>query len=212
MKKNKTKKRRILKKRGGNILGSGTDGCIVDSIECDEFNTENGYVAKILYPTEERKFNGEINDKLAVLDPENLRFNRYYIVDKKTCTEKPEFKEDAEKCTTLAKFHDKHLSSSKSSSSRHKRRKQKILFQRRLEPLKTDEMTKSQYRHLKKSIEILHENDISHGDLLGNVMMHPETKLPVIIDWETAKLFDEMDKSVDRTAFFHTERFRIKKN
>ena len=65
-------------------------------------------------------------------------------------------------------------------------------------------MTKSQYRYLRESLEILHKNNISHGDLPTNVMIDSNTNMPVIIDWEEAKMnADKIDKQIDMNAFLY---------
>jgi tRNA A-37 threonylcarbamoyl transferase component Bud32 len=70
-------------------------------------------------------------------------------------------------------------------------------------------MTKIQYRYLRDSLNLLHDNNISHGDLPGNVMLQ-SNNMPVIIDWEDAKLeADIIDKQIDTTAFLN--HFRVKK-
>jgi len=47
-------------------------------------------------------------------------------------------------------------------------------------------LTKAQYRHLRAAVELLTRLGISHNDLPGNVMLHPRTNLPVIIDFAQA--------------------------
>lgn len=69
-------------------------------------------------------------------------------------------------------------------------------------PLNSQQMTKAQYRYLRKSLEILHKNNISHGDLPENVMIDPADHLPRIIDWENATTgCDTADKIIDYNAF-----------
>ena len=64
-------------------------------------------------------------------------------------------------------------------------------------------MTKAQYRYLRDSLQILHNNNISHGDLPTNVMMNPINNMPIIIDWEEAKMdADDLDKQIDMNGFF----------
>ena len=74
-----------------------------------------------------------------------------------------------------------------------------------LEPLKDPKkMSKIQYRYLKKSMELLRENHISHGDLPGNVMINPIDNLPRIIDWEHANInTDKINLDIDYNAFFN---------
>ena len=52
----------MRKKNGGNILGFGKDGCIIDSISCGDFSKKNGYVAKFLY--NDKQINNELKNKL----------------------------------------------------------------------------------------------------------------------------------------------------
>lgn len=63
---------------------------------------------------------------------------------------------------------------------------------------------------MRDSIDILHDKNISHGDLPNNVMLHPYIGMPVIIDWEEAKVnADSLDKEIDRIAFLN--HFKITK-
>ena len=49
-------------------------------------------------------------------------------------------------------------------------------------------LTRQQYRHLAKSLRLLNDNDIIHGDLVDNVMLDAKTNLPVIIDFDEARV------------------------
>ena len=179
------------KEKGGTILGSGMDGCVIDSISCNEFSKENGYVAKIV--NDEATINKELHEKLAEMDPENKRFNRYYF-PKDSCVIDLEKNEDYLSCLKKGiPFEKKH-----------------IVFEKFLLPLDNDQMTKKQYRYLRDSLQILHENNISHGDLPNNVMVDPEDDLPRIIDWDRSQLnAEDLDKQMDYSAFMHF--FRTKK-
>ena len=72
---NKTKKN--LKKKGGTIIGKGKDGFIIDTLSYDDYNKDNGYVAKIF--KQGIHVNKELNDKLKEIDPEGNRFLQYII-------------------------------------------------------------------------------------------------------------------------------------
>lgn len=186
-----TRKKRTIKKRakkktrkikGGTILGKGKDGCIIDSIS---YNDSNDYVAKLIY--EGTSINQELNDKLAEIDPENKHFNRYFI-SKDVNLDNPDFI----KCSQEKPVNKKY-----------------VLFQKLLIPLNETKMTKEQYRYLRNSLDILHKNNISHGDLPGNVMLDPKDNMPRIIDWEESKLnADDLDKRIDRNAFSY---FKVSK-
>ena len=39
-----------------------------------------------------------------------------------------------------------------------------VVFIKKLIPIDTTKLTRNQYRYLRKSLEILHQNNISHGD------------------------------------------------
>jgi tRNA A-37 threonylcarbamoyl transferase component Bud32 len=61
---------------------------------------------------------------------------------------------------------------------------ERILITKLLHPIiDNKKLTKTQYRYLRKSLEILRDNGIHHGDLPDNVMLNPDTNLPIIIDW-----------------------------
>jgi hypothetical protein len=181
----RTRKRIYTKyKRGGNVLGTGASGCVVDSLSCGKLSRENGYVAKIL--NQNVYINIPLQNKLAEIDPDNKRFNRYYKDD--TCeivgiTNNADIKACLQKGL---KLNDTN-----------------IVFQRYLLPLQPSQtqkqnLSKSQYRYLRESLDILRENKILHNDLPDNVMIDPDDNMPRIIDWDNAtfsdnKSFDMMD-------------------
>jgi len=178
---NKGKNKTI--KREPTLLGVGKDGCIMDSISCGRFSKESGYVSKFLFNN--KKINIELNNKLEELDPMNERFNRYYIPDIETCIETDSYKAEYRKCSESGEISTNNM-----------------VFQKRLEPL--NGMTKKQYRYLRDSLQILHKNGISHGDLPNNVMLDPDDMLPRIIDWEESKFpADTLDKKIDFDAFLY---------
>ena len=86
---------------------------------------------------------------------------------------------------------------------------EEVVFMRKLKPLDTTKMTRKQYRYLRDSIDLLHKNGISHGDLPGNVMVSDDD-LPRIIDWETSRLNDEIAIGIDKNAFYSTQ-FKVEK-
>jgi serine/threonine protein kinase len=189
---NKNKKTKKRSQRSGTLLGSGMDGCIIDSISCNDFSKEYGYVAKII--NDEATINKELHEKLAEIDPENKRFNRYYFPDFNSCVIDLENNEDYLACIKKGI----HLE------------KKQIVFEKFLLPLDNYQMTKKQYRYLRDSLQILHENNISHGDLPNNVMVDPDDDLPRIIDWDRSQLNSEpIYKQMDYSAFIHF--FRTKK-
>jgi tRNA A-37 threonylcarbamoyl transferase component Bud32 len=122
-----------------------------------------------------------------MLDPNNERYNRYYLPeDLSKCIKSEDYKNDIKQCL----------------SKGHKINKSNIVFQRMLEPLDLEILTRKQYRYLRDSLELLHANGITHGDLPSNIMLHPGTNMPIIIDWENAKLnSDNLDKQIDTHAF-----------
>ena len=83
---------------------------------------------------------------------------------------------------------------------------------KKLNPINTRELNKQQYRYLRESLQILHDNNISHGDLIDNVMVDLNNN-PIIIDWENAKLnADYIDKKIDNDAFLSSGNFKVKRN
>lgn len=77
-----------------------------------------------------------------------------------------------------------------------------IVFQRYLKEVDIQKLSRKQYRFLRDSIKILHDNNISHGDLPNNVMIDKKDDMPRIIDWDNAKNeIDDLDKQIDNTAF-----------
>jgi len=61
-------------------------------------------------------------------------------------------------------------------------------------------LTRKQYRHLRKGIELLGKHNILHGDLPDNVMLNKTTGMPIIIDFDEARL-DSKNTSMDYNAF-----------
>ena len=61
-------------------------------------------------------------------------------------------------------------------------------------------LTRKQYRHLRKGIELLGKHNILHGDLPDNVMLNKNTGMPIIIDFDEARL-DSKNTSMDYNAF-----------
>ena len=84
-----------------------------------------------------------------------------------------------------------------------------VVFMQRLEPMDTTHLTKKQYRYLKESLNILHDNDIGHGDLPGNVMMGMDG-MPRIIDWENSNK-EPLTIDIDNVAFFMSGLFKVAK-
>ena len=202
----KTKKR-IYKKRkmktpkldrtilGTGVLGTGASGCVIDSLSCGKLSRENGYVAKIL--NQNVDINISLQNKLAEIDPDNKRFNRYHNAN---CEIEGIINNaDIKACLQKGLQLDKH----------------NIVFQRYLVPLQPSQtskqqMTKSQYRYLRESLDILHKNKISHNDLPDNVMIDPYDNMPRIIDWDNASFIDnESIDMMDYNAFVH--HYQVKK-
>ena len=187
-KRNDKKINKQKKQKGGTILGIGKDGCIIDSFFCGKYSKENGYVTKIF--DKKITINKILNDKLHEIDPENKRFNRYFYLDSSNDCSKNIMIHNSDYISCLKKGLDLD--------------ENKIVFQKYLIPFDPERMTKKQYRYLRESLQILHNNNISHGDLPNNVMLDPDDMLPRIIDWEEAKIpADELDKNIDFNAFLH---------
>ena len=191
---NKTKKH--LQKKGGTIIGKGKDGFIIDTLTYDDYNKDNGYVAKIF--KQGINVNKELNDKLKEIDPCENRFLQYIIPSSSFNKELLSNNEDIKEYIKQNNFLFDNTNN--------------IVFIKKLNSIDTTKLTKQQYRYLRKSLEILHENNISHGDLPDNVMVDPETNNPIIIDWENAKLNSSTnDKAIDYNTFMMGSTFRILK-
>jgi hypothetical protein len=189
--KTRTRKRIYNKyKRGGNVLGTGVSGCVIDSISCGKLSRENGYVAKILNKNVD--INIPLQNKLAEIDPENKRFNRYY-------------KDDTCEIEGLINNADIRACLQKGLQLNDAN----IVFQRYLVPLKSSQtskqqMTKTQYRYLRESLDILYKNKILHNDLPDNVMIDPDDNMPRIIDWDYAAFLDnDSFAMMDYNAFLY---------
>lgn len=209
--KRKTKtQKRIYKKRkmktpkldrtivGAGVLGTGASGCVIDSISCGKLSRENGYVAKIL--NQDVNINIPLQNKLAEIDHDNKRFNRYYLPKDDTCeivgiVNNADIKECLQKGL---KLNDAN-----------------IVFQRYLLPLESSNtskqpLSKSQYRYLRESLDILHKNKILHNDLPDNIMIDPDDNMPRIIDWDNASFIDnDSFAAIDYNAFLN--HYQVKK-
>ena len=177
---------------GTGILGTGASGCVIDSLSCGKLSRENGYVAKILNKNVD--INIPLQNKLAEIDPDNKRFNRYYLPREYDCEIEGFINNaDIKACLQKGLQLDKH----------------NIVFQRYLVPLEEShtskqQMTKSQYRYLRESLDILRENKILHNDLPDNVMIDPYDNMPRIIDWDNASFIDnESFAMMDYNAFLY---------
>jgi hypothetical protein len=181
---------------GAGVLGTGASGCVIDSLSCGKLSRENGYVAKIFY--QDVNINIPLQNKLAEIDPDNKRFNRYYkdytceIVGITNNT-------DVKACL------QKGLQLNNSN----------IVFQRYLLPLESSNkskqlLSKSQYKYLRESLDILRENKILHNDLPDNVMIDPDDNMPRIIDWDNASFIDDKSfAAIDYNAFLN--HYQVKK-
>ena len=130
------------------------------------FWCQNGYVAKVVKKDKTDNYD-KLHKILIRIDPYEERFALYHIKHSYECSlPSPSDIIDCEK---------------KIKSSLNTER---ILITKLLQPIIDNrKLTKAQYRYLRKSIEILRDNGIHHGDLLDNVMLNPDTNLPIIIDW-----------------------------
>jgi len=191
---NKTK--RNLKKKGGTITGKGKDGFIIDTLSYDDYNKDNGYVAKIF--KQGIHVNKELNDKLKEIDPDENRFLQYIIPSSSFNKELLSDNADIQEYVKLNTFLFDNTND--------------VVFIKKLNPIDTTKLTRKQYRYLKESLEILHKNNISHGDLPDNVMLDPQTNNPIIIDWENANLnATDKDKEIDWNTFMLGTTFKILK-
>lgn len=175
------KKNNKQKKRGGTVLGSGSEGCIVDSFSCGDYSIQNGYVAKIVKIDKNDNYD-KIHEVLIKNDPNEERFALYHIKHRHECSLlSPTDIIDCEK---------------KMKSPLNTER---ILITKLRHPIPDNKkLTKAQYRYLRKSVEILRDIGIHHGDLLDNVMLNPDTNLPIIIDWgHQSRLMMEDDSARD---------------
>ena len=180
------KNRRAVKGVGGAILGMGKDGCIIDSLNCPPYSKDAGYVAKLF--KENHAVNAHLQAVLLSLDPDEKRFAQYKVPS-----------DCPSSSSSFADNEDVALCKERLGSDIGT-----IAFMWILEPVDEKHLTKSQYRYLRESLEILHSHGITHGDLPGNVMIHPIDKMPRIIDWGNARISHDDDalvKQMDNNAF-----------
>ena len=175
------KKNNKQKRNGGTVLGSGTECCIIDSFSCGDYSIQNGYVAKVAKKNILDNYD-KIHEILIRIDPYEERFALYHIKHSYECSlPSPTDIIDCEKI----------LKSPLNT--------ERILITKLLKPIPDNKkLTKAQYRHLRKSVEILRDIGIHHGDLVDNVMLNLDTLLPIIIDWgHQSRLMAVNDKARD---------------
>jgi len=81
-----------------------------------------------------------------------------------------------------------------------------------------EKITRTQRRHLQRSLELLMDNNIIHGDILGNVMINPCNDLPIIIDFDEGLVLSRPEdecvdlsnlRAMDMTTFNSNFNFKI---
>jgi thiamine kinase-like enzyme len=131
-----------------------------------------------------------------MLDPSSERFNHYVL---------PHQSNDVKK----RKGYIKDVNDCRKQLGKSKKDPLNLILQKELHPLELQRLTKPQYRYLRDSIQMMHKNDVFHGDLPGNVMMDPTTGMP-IIDWGSARLdANRIEKEMDYRAFL--DHFKVQK-
>lgn len=162
----KTSKRRTLKK-GGTVLGYGSEGCIIDSFTCNNNHFLNtNLVAKVLKDSLNNSNYELIHKILLENDPDEERYALYHLKNFNECNFAVN---DLKTC-------ERNINST--LNSKH------FYLTKKLEPIPDiKKLTVRQYRFLRDSVENLRKIGIYHGDLLDNVMLSSITNLPVIIDW-----------------------------
>ena len=170
-----------------NVLGYGKDGCVIDSFEWEDFSPKNGFVAKLLRKNIIVK--KKIQEILHNIDPIGERYSLYYFPTK-PCNIRQLVK-------NTKTMHILNILKPRYGGF------SQVVFQKRLIPLEPKRLTTIQYRYLRRSLEILHENGICHGDLPGNVMMDPNDGMPRIIDWENAFYQKRGVFTIDTNAFYN---------
>jgi tRNA A-37 threonylcarbamoyl transferase component Bud32 len=175
-----------MKRKGGEVIGKGSEGCVVNSFSCNDF--KNGeYVVKFVKSGVEDNYE-QIQEILQNNDPNEERYALYHLKNANECSVSHN---DLKRCEKILK------SSIKTD---------KFYLTKLLSPIKNErELTRAQYRHLKKSVTKLRDIGIHHGDLIGNVMLN-KSNLPVIIDWgHNSRLLtdddSEMVKNFDYMVF-----------
>jgi RIO-like serine/threonine protein kinase len=179
-------KRTFKKNFGGEVIGRGSEGCIVNSFTCNKFTNKN-YVLKVLRKGSKDNYE-QIHRVLQLDDPQEERYALYNVINKGQCTVSPD---------------DLLLSSQILKSLVDT---ENFYLTRLLYPIDNEkELTRAQYKHLKGSVINLRRIGIHHGDLIGNVMLNA-AGLPVIIDWgHNSRLLtdddSEMVKNFDYVVF-----------
>lgn len=195
----KNKRKKTIKQFGGEILGKGVQGCIVDSIESGDYTKNNGFVAKIMKKetrnSDREKVFESIQMKLKEFDPNEERYALYHkqILDISQ-------NKDVKKCENL-------LGDELDTNN--------IFFTKKMDVINPLELTKIQWRYLRDSVSLLRKIGIIHGDLPGNIMLNPNTNMPVIIDWDGSFLItheqNESTLAMDFYSFMNPSHFSIKR-
>lgn len=176
----------FMKKKGGKVIGKGSEGCVINSFSCNDFRSDK-YVAKFVRSGVEDNYK-KIHKILQHNDPNEERYALYHLRNINECFVSSD---DLQHCEKILKSHIET---------------ENFYLTRLLTPIKNEkELTRAQYKHLKKSVTNLRDIGIHHGDLIGNVMLN-SSKLPVIIDWgHNSRLLtdddSEMVKNFDYRVF-----------
>ena len=204
--------RRTRKHRGGKIIGTGHSVFVIDpAIPCKDDRNMSKYVSRVSI----RGLNGDLVsknhkkliEKLKEIDPSQKYF--YYS---EYCDPGALIQENKLDGVTYAskKFSEIVLKGSETWNPEMRKTRSWAAFFKGKSKGKKIAMTdknEAQLEHLRKAVELLHKNGITHNDLYGrNVVMSVEDNLPRIIDFGESTL-NATDKQIEAEKSFFEESF-----
>ena len=204
--------RRTRKHRGGKVIGTGHAAFVIDpAIPCKDDRPMGKYVSRVSI----RGLNGDIVsknhkkliEKLKEIDPQQKFFYYSEYCEPGALTQ--ENKLDGVTYSSK-KFSEIVLRGSEVwNPEMRKTRSWNAFFKGKSKGKKIAMTAKneSQLDHLRKAVDLLHKNGITHNDLYGrNVVISPEDGLPRIIDFGEAHL-NATEAQIEKEKNFFEDSF-----
>jgi thiamine kinase-like enzyme len=204
--------RRTRKSKGGKLLGEGARAFVIDPpIQCKDGRDMSNYVTRISKNKDSHdlvsKNHKALIEKLKEIDREQKYF--YYPEYCEPGALSQENKLDG--ITYTNKKYSEIITKGSDVwnpvSNQTRSWQGFIKLKAKGKKVKMTPKNDAQLAHLKKAVDLLHKNGITHNDLHGrNVILSAEDDLPRIIDFETAVL-NSTDKNIEEERTYFEDAF-----